>query len=69
MDHARGVQRQLDGDDGAVGVPHDMRPVHAQVAQQSLAVSSLPGDADRFGGAAAARIAAAVVEDEPVVAR
>ena len=48
MDHARGVQRQLEGDDAAVGVPHDMRPFHAQVAQQSPAVSGLPGDADRL---------------------
>ncbi|MBI3972748.1 MAG: hypothetical protein HY332_15845 [Chloroflexi bacterium] len=46
-----------------------MRPCHAQVAQQSPAVGGLPGDADGPGGAAATRIAAAVVEDEPVPAR
>jgi hypothetical protein len=46
-----------------------MCPFHVQVAQQSPAVSGLPGDAYRLGGAAAAHIATAVVEDEPVVAR
>jgi hypothetical protein len=66
--HARDVQRQLESDYPAVGVPRDMRLFHAHVAQQSSAISSLPGDADRPGGAAASRIAAAVVEDEPVAA-
>src|SRR5215211_5761022 len=46
-----------------------MRPVHAQVAQQSPTVGGLLGDTHRPGGAAAARIATAVVEDQPVVAR
>jgi hypothetical protein len=46
-----------------------MRPFYAQVAEQCPAVSGLPGDADGPGGAAAARIAAAVVEDELVSAR
>ncbi len=53
----------------SVRVPYDMRPFHAQVVQQSSAVGGLPGDADKPGGAAAARIAAAVVEDEPVSVR
>ena len=69
VDHARGVQRQLEGDVAAVRVPHDMRPFHAQVAQQSPAVGGLLSDADWPGGAAAVHIAAAMVEDEPVPAR
>jgi hypothetical protein len=69
VNHSRGVQRQLESDDSAVGVPHHMRPFHTQVAQQSPAVGGLPGDAYRLGGAAAARITAAVVENEPVAAR
>src|SRR5215203_1361471 len=45
-----------------------MSPFQAQVAQQSPAICSLPGDAHRAGGAAASHIAAAMVEDEPVAA-
>lgn len=58
--------RELEGKAAAEGVPDDMRPLHAQMAQQRPAVSRLPRHTDGAGGAAATRVATAVVGDEPV---
>ena len=54
VDGLRGVQRDLEGNAAAVGMPHDMRPLDAQVTQQRQAVGSLPDDTGGTRGAAAA---------------
>ena len=66
MDDRRGVQCELEGDAATEGVANDVRPRHTQVAQQRPTVGGLAPDTDGAGGAAAARVAAAVVGDEPV---
>jgi hypothetical protein len=63
------VECQLEGDGAAVGVPDDVRPLHAQVAQQRPRVGGLAGDADRLGWRVTAHIAATAVADEPVAVR